>query len=131
MLVGVVKWAHGLLILLPLVSLWQNRDVWLDIDAVTPLGLLICVIGSNDPVSRIALMGSLIFLWDFGRRASVSGVCPVQWTDVQNCLNGTAAGEHCPAQFDGTYELWDYLVWNRGLIALIWDLCCEIFFDGS
>ena len=114
MAVGLVKWVHGLLIVLPFISLWQNRDVWVDADAVTLFGLMICLSGTDELICRMALMGCLLFLWDFGSSVQLVVARPIQGTDVQKFLRGSCAGEDCSAQISGTVG------WTKGVV---WDLC--------
>ena len=115
---GLVKWVHGLLIILPLVSWWQNRDLWGNIDVVMPLGLMMCVIGTRDPTSRMVLVGCLLFLWDAASRANVIGVRPAQRTLFHNFLRSAGAGGDCPAQLSGTEDRGDWFGW---VLRNMWD----------
>ena len=125
MAVGLMKWSYGLLIVLPVLSLWQERDIFVNMDLVLILGLvaIVSMTGTRDEVSVLVLVTCLIFLWDSGNVQLVFQ-CPVQGAVVQNNVQSSGTAEVRGVQRSGSYSgthggLRDVMSWTY---ELLWDV---------
>ena len=117
--VGLMKWSYGLLIVLPVFSLWQEMDIFVNMDFVLVLGLMavVCVIGTHDEISILVLVTCLIFLWDSRTNVQLFFKGPVQGAVVQSVVQESGTGEKCPARRSGRCSgtfggLRDVLLWT-------------------